>query len=106
MISVVSYVAFCIVCSVLAFRRHPIWGFYFYLATTFVYPPARWWGYLLPDLRWALLSAAITTLAVLFNRGKLNAKPPWIGSAPAVLHLKSTVASVRVATGVPPKLFA
>jgi len=85
MISVVSYVAFCIVCSVLAFRRHPIWGFYFYLATTFVYPPARWWGYLLPDLRWALLSAAITTLAVLFNRGKLNAKPPWIGSAPAVL---------------------
>jgi O-antigen ligase len=84
-ISVTTYVVFCIVCSVLAFRRHPIWGFYFYLATTFVYPPARWWGHMLPDLRWALLSAVLTTLAVVFHQGKLQRKPPWISSAPAIL---------------------
>lgn len=80
-----AYALFCLVCTVLAFTRHPIYGLYFYLATTFVFPPGRWWGFYLPDLRWALLSAAITTLAVVFHRGKLSPKPVWIANAPAVL---------------------
>src|SRR5678815_3952384 len=58
---------------------------YFYFATTFVYPPGRWWGYLFGDLRWALLSAGITALAVLFHRGKLKAKPIWLGNSPATI---------------------
>ena len=58
-----AFALFALLCTVLAFRRHPIWGLYFYLATTYVYPPGRWWGALLPDLRWALLSAAVMGLA-------------------------------------------
>lgn len=85
MISAAAFVLFCIVCSVLAFKRHPIWGLYFYLATTYVFPPGRWWGYLFGELRWALLAAAITTLAVVFHRGKLKEKPLWIANAPAAL---------------------
>lgn len=80
-----AFVLFCLVCTVLAFTRHPIWGLYFYFATTYVFPPARWWGSMLPDLRWAFLSAAITALAILFHRGKLAAKPVWLSHAPAVL---------------------
>ena len=80
-----AFALFCLVCTVFAFTRHPIYGLYFYLATTFVFPPGRWWGGYLPDLRWALLSAAITALAVAFHRGKLQPKPLWIGNAPAVL---------------------
>ena len=80
-----AFVLFCIACSVLAFTRHPIYGLYFYLATTFVYPPARWWGSMLPDLRWALVAAVVTTLAVVFHRGKLNPKPVWISNGPAAL---------------------
>ena len=40
---------------------------------------------MLPDLRWALLSAAVTALAVIFHRGKLTPKPVWLANAPAVL---------------------
>src|ERR1700704_4384820 len=85
MFSALAYVAFCLACSVFAFTRHPIWGFYFYLATMYVYPPSRWWGYMVADLRWAMMSAALTVLAVVMHRGKLAAKPPWLGNAPAVI---------------------
>jgi hypothetical protein len=85
MISAAAFVVFSLVCSIFAFTRHPIWGVYFYLATTYVFPPGRWWGYLFGDLRWALLAAAITTLAVVFHRGKLQPKPLWIANAPALL---------------------
>lgn len=80
MISALAFVVFSLVCTVLAFRRHPIFGLYFYMATTYIHPPSRWWGYLLPDLRWAFLSAAITILAVLLHRGRLEKRPPWLSS--------------------------
>jgi hypothetical protein len=79
-----GFALFCLVCSIFAFTRHPIWGVYFYLATTYVYPPGRWWGYMFGDLRWALLAAVITTLAVVFHRGKLKPKPLWLGWGPAL----------------------
>jgi hypothetical protein len=85
MISAAAFTLFCVVCSLFAFTRHPIWGLYFYLGTTYVFPPGRWWGYLFGDLRWALIAAAITTLAVVFHRGKLKPKPPWMANAPVVL---------------------
>lgn len=76
---------FSVLCIVLAFRRHPIWGLYFYLATTFVYPPARWWGYVYGNMRWALLAALVTALAVVLHRGKLQPKPLWVTTPPAVI---------------------
>ncbi len=81
-----SFALFCLVCSILAFARHPIWGLYFYMATTYVFPPDRWWGYMLPDLRWAFSSAAITVLAVVFHRGRLSSKPFWLANGPAMLY--------------------
>ena len=80
-----AFILFCLAWTVLAFTRHPIYGLYFYLATTFVFPQGRWWGYIFEDLRWALLSAVVTALAVVFHRGKLQPKPVWIGNTPVVL---------------------
>ena len=85
MFSALAFVALFCVCAVLAFTRHPIYAFYSYLASIFVHPPSRWWEYLLPDLRWALLAAAIAVVAVLVHRGKLNAKPVWLTNGPAIL---------------------
>ena len=85
MLSAVAFVLFCFFCAAMAFVRHPIFGLYFYLASIYVHPPSRWWGYMLPDLRWALLSAGITVLAVAFHRGRLSAKPLWLGNAPAAV---------------------
>lgn len=81
----VAFVLFSVACTVLAFFRHPIYSLYFYLATTFVFPPGRWWGYVFGELRWSLLSAAVAALAIMFHRGKLAEKPLWCANAPAVM---------------------
>ena len=80
-----AFTLFCIACSVLAFKRHPIYGVYMYMATTYVFPPGRWWGYVFHDFRWALFAAALTTLAIVVNRGKLKPKPPWLGQGVALI---------------------
>ena len=80
-----AFALFSVVCTVFAFTRHPIWGVYFYLATTYVFPPGRYWGYIFGDIRWALLSAAVTALAVIFHRGKLKPKPLWLSQTPVLL---------------------
>jgi O-antigen ligase len=81
----VAFLLFCIACVVLAFRRHPIYAFYFYLATTFVYPQGRYWGGLFAELRPALLAAAVTVLAIVLHLGKLRPKPFWLTNPPAVI---------------------
>jgi len=61
---------------------------YFYLAVTYVFPPARWWGiYLGGDIRWSLMAAIVTVLAVLLNFGKLKPKPLWVTTTPALVLL-------------------
>src|SRR6188768_2255398 len=81
-----AFVLFCLVCTVLAFVRHPIYGLYLYLGVTYVFPPARWWGALLgADLRWSLMAAVVTVLAVLFHFGKLRPKPVWLTNVPAIV---------------------
>ena len=85
MFSAIAFVIFCAVCSVLAFRRHPIYALYFYMATTYVHPPSRWWSYMLPDMRWALLSAALAVLAVVLHRGKLSERPVWLANGAVII---------------------
>lgn len=52
----------------LAFARHPIYGLLTYVAVFYLHPPSRWWGEALPDLRWSLLAAIVTLVALLFRR--------------------------------------
>jgi hypothetical protein len=85
MLSAALFALFAVGCTVLGFVRHPIYAFYFYLATIYVFPPGRWWGYIFGDIRWALLAAAVTVLAVVVGRNKLAPKPPWISSVPALV---------------------
>lgn len=86
MTAAIAYLIFCAACTVLAFKRHPAYGFYFYLAAFYVHPPSRWWNYMLsPSLRWSLLSAVVAVLAVLIHRGRLRAKPFWMSNAPAMI---------------------
>ena len=53
----------------LALVRHPIYGLVTYIGVFYVHPPSRWWGQgLLFDVRWSLLAAAVTVLALLVRR--------------------------------------
>ena len=85
MTAALAYLVFCATCTLLAFKRHPIWGFYFYLASFYVHPPSRWWNYMLPSLRWSLISAIVAVLALLLHRGRLNTKPFWLSNGPATI---------------------
>lgn len=55
----------------LALARHPIYGLLTYVGAYYLHPPSRWWGGSLPDLRWSLLAALITLIAVLIHKSKL-----------------------------------
>lgn len=86
MVSAAAWVLFAVASAVLAFARHPVWGLMFYLGTFYVHPPSRWWSYMLPDPRWALLSALVTVAAVALHRGRLrDDRPVWLANAPALL---------------------
>lgn len=95
MISAAAWLVFVLACTVLAFSRHPIYGLTFYIGTFFVHPPSRWWGYMIPDPRWALLSAGITVMALLVYRNKHGVlpagKPVWLANGPALLLLAYAV---------------
>ena len=85
MVAALAFLLLCAACTLLAFTRHPIYGFYFYLATFYVHPPSRWWNYMLPGVRWSLIAAAVAVLAVLIHRGRLRGKPFWMTNAPATI---------------------
>ncbi len=85
MIYAAAFVLFSLTCTTLAFTRHPFFGLLFYMGSMFVHPPSRWWGYVLPDMRWAMLSAVVTVLAVVMHRDRLAARPPWLANGAAVL---------------------
>lgn len=74
----------------LALFRHPRFGLYTYLAVFFLNPPSRWWGVLLPDLRWALVAAVVTLVATVRLPARAGAAR-WTSTAPAVLLIVFTV---------------
>src|SRR5215470_16251229 len=63
---------------VLAFIRHPIYGLMTYVGEYFIHPPSRWWGQgLLLDVRWSVLAAGMTLLAVLIRRSGRSRSLPF-----------------------------
>jgi hypothetical protein len=73
----------------LALARHPIYGLYTYIAVFYLDAPNRWWGQGLPDLRWSLLAAVVTAIAML--RVKADpARVPWYKTFPAVFLIAYT----------------
>ena len=62
--------------SLLAFARHPIYGLMTYVGVFYVHPPSRWWGQgVLLDVRWSLLAAAVTIVAMLVRKPPEGAAP-------------------------------
>lgn len=67
----------------LALFRHPIYGLYTYIAVFYLDAPHRWWGQGLPDLRWSMLTAVITAVAML-RLGPETRRVPWYKTLPAM----------------------
>ena len=67
----------------MAVVRHPIYGLYTYTAVFYLDAPNRWWGAGLPDLRWSLLAAGVTAVAMLRLKPDPS-RPSWIRTFPAI----------------------
>ena len=86
MIGAALFAMACAVLIVLALWRYPICGLYFYFLAFYIHPPSRWWGYILPDLRWSLLAAAVTVLALTLHRGRLTpGRASWVATGPGLI---------------------
>jgi O-antigen ligase len=68
----IAFIASCI----LAFARGPIYGLIAYVGVFYLNPPIRWWGQgILADIRWSLLTAAVTLVALLIHRARPAGTP-------------------------------
>src|SRR5690606_10123344 len=50
-------------------------------------PPSRWWGESLPDLRWSMLSAGVTLIALLIHRSSAKDRQQWYATTPALIMM-------------------
>lgn len=66
--------------------RNPAYGLYTYIAVFYLHPPDRWWGEMLPDLRWSLL-AAFVTLISLWRVSPIPDRPSWLQNNAAAIFL-------------------
>ena len=88
MFSAAGFALLFVGCTVLALARHPIYGLGLYLAVFYIHPPSRWWGYMLPDLRWSFIAGAVAVLAVILHHKKLGqGNRPWYRTVPGVALL-------------------
>jgi O-antigen ligase len=74
----------------LALFRHPLFGLYGYVALFYLHPPSRWWGEMLPDIRWSLLAAGITLIASL-RLPSDRTRRSWISTTPAKILIAYTI---------------
>jgi O-antigen ligase len=74
---------------VFAFAIHPRFGLYTYLAVFYLHPPSRWWGDMLPDIRWALVAAVVTLVAVA-RLPKVIGRPSFFSLTPVWLLIAFT----------------
>ncbi|MHB8534211.1 MAG: O-antigen ligase family protein [Sulfuricaulis sp.] len=67
---------------ILAFVKNPIYGVLSYMLEFYMSPSQAWWSGEVPDLRWSLLAATVTIIAVLLHPSP-DSRPPWYKTASA-----------------------
>lgn len=83
--ALIFVIAFLVGC-VLAFARNPIFGLVTYVATFYLNPPSRWWGQgWLLEMRWAMIAAAVTILALAVRSGSRQTFPGFFRQKPVII---------------------
>ncbi|MEP7245372.1 MAG: hypothetical protein ABI885_17100, partial [Gammaproteobacteria bacterium] len=91
-LSALIFVGAFIAACVLAFKRHPVFGLVAYIGTFYLSPQMRWWGQgALYPIRWALLSAAITLIAVYWSKKVQRPVVPLLSQGMMWLYLMFVV---------------
>lgn len=71
-LTALAYICVFFVGIFVALQGRPLVGLMLYLQSFYFHAPGSWWGNHLPDLRWSLLSALVTLIAIMIRDGKLN----------------------------------
>jgi O-antigen ligase len=79
------------------FVRWPLLVLGAYLLAFFGHPPSRWWGYALPDLRWAFTSALFVMIVAIRYTSRNTEKKVWC-SDPIIVLVISFVAWMWIQT--------
>jgi O-antigen ligase len=79
------------------FVRWPLLVLGAYLLAFFGHPPSRWWGYALPDLRWAFTSALFVLIVAVRYTSRNTEKKAWC-SDPIIVLVISFVAWMWIQT--------
>jgi len=80
-LTAVVFVLGFLACCVAALARHPVFGLLAYVGVFYVHPPAQWWGQgFLLDVRWSLIAAVVTWVAVLRIKPQ-HRVVPFLGSS-------------------------
>jgi len=69
-ITALVFLAIYLGCLFKAFNSKPIWGLWAYLLAFYMHPQSKYWAYAVPDLRWSLIAALLTLLAIFIKKGK------------------------------------
>lgn len=69
--------------TILAIVKHPFYGMLTYMLVFYMSPEEAWWSGEIPALRWSMLAAAITLIAILLHPSPPSSRPPWYNTRPA-----------------------
>ena len=75
-LTTIGFLGIFIIFLAFAFIRGPVYGLLAYLWVFCNFPPERWWGTELPDLRWSLIAAVITLFATILKKSR-STRQPW-----------------------------
>jgi len=75
----------------LAFFKHPFFGLLTYLWVFYNPPAQRWWGDVLPDLRWSLLAGIVTLVAIFLHSSSKDNRPFWLANWGIIIFILWTV---------------
>ena len=67
-----AFLALVVTGWIAALFHRPIWGLLTYIFVYFNIPSHQWWGSLVPDLRWSLVSAGVLVASCLLHRDALS----------------------------------
>ena len=71
----IAYLAVYFAGLLIALFGRPAFGLYIYFYAFYAYAPSKWWGQGIPELRWSLIAAVVTLIAIFIHNWE---KHDWL----------------------------
>jgi len=96
-LSALGFLALFVGAVIAGLLRWPMLTLGAYMMSFYGHPPSRWWGAFLPDLRWALVSAAAAFAAAWMYRSRNTEQNAWTAD-PIILLVMCYIAWMWIQT--------